>query len=269
MMTRAESLAHTLERTIVIAAAPELVFRFFTDSARWASWWGAGSSIEPHRGGRVVIRYPDGTEASGEVVEIDPPARLVFTYGYASGKLVPPGGSLVTIHLDRQRAGTRLRLSHALADAAVRDAHVQGWRYQLSLFANVVANELHSESAALVDRWYGAWSEPDAAARASVLEGILTDDVAMRDQFSAIEGITDVLEHLKAVHRFMAGIRLQRDGDVRQCQGTALSDWVARMPDGTERARGTNVFALSPDQRIASVTGFWGAARTAAREQQS
>jgi uncharacterized protein YndB with AHSA1/START domain len=267
-MKPAESLVHHLDRAIVIAADCEVVFRFFTDTERWASWWGAGSSIEPRSGGRVVIQYPGGTEATGEVVEIVPPERLVFTYGYTKGAPIPPGGSLVTIQLDRHRAGTRLRLSHAFGEAHVRDEHVQGWRYQLSLFANAVANELHSGSAALVDRWFVAWSEPDAAARASALAGILSNDVSMRDQFSAIEGIADLLEHLAAVHRFMAGITMRRDGDVYHCQGTALADWVASMADGTERARGTNVFSLRPDQRIASVTGFWRPLRATAPQKE-
>ena len=71
-MTRADSLVHDLERTILIGADRDVVFRFFTDTARWASWWGAGSSIESRPGGRVVIRSPDGTEAAGEVVGITP-----------------------------------------------------------------------------------------------------------------------------------------------------------------------------------------------------
>ena len=66
-------LAHQLDRTIVIGATPAAVFRFFTDPARWAAWWGAGSTIDPRRGGRVFVRYPDGTEAAGEVIEITPP----------------------------------------------------------------------------------------------------------------------------------------------------------------------------------------------------
>ena len=40
-------LPYQLDRTVVIKARPETVFRFFTDSARWASWWGAGSTIDP------------------------------------------------------------------------------------------------------------------------------------------------------------------------------------------------------------------------------
>jgi uncharacterized protein YndB with AHSA1/START domain len=264
-MKGAASLTHNLERTIVIGADPDLVFRFFTDNSRWASWWGAGSSIEPRVGGSVVIRYPDGTEAVGEIQEIVPPERIIFTYGYTKGVPVPPGGSVVEIHLERHRDGTRLRLSHAFSDANLRDQHVQGWRYQLSLFVNAVANELHSSSAALVDRWFAAWSESDSDRRAVLFASLLTEDVTMRDQFSAIDGASDLLEHLTAVHRFMSGMTIRRDGDVRHCQGTALADWIATMADGTERARGTNVFSLSPNQRIASVTGFWRAPGTPAK----
>ena len=85
-------LSHRLERTVVICAPRETVFRYFTDSARWAKWWGTGSSIEAHPGGKVYIRHPEGTETLGEVVELRSPERIVFTYGYASGKPVPPGG---------------------------------------------------------------------------------------------------------------------------------------------------------------------------------
>ena len=57
------ALPHRLDRTVTIGAAPETVFRFFTDSKRWAAWWGAGSSIDATPGGAMVIRYPNGVEA--------------------------------------------------------------------------------------------------------------------------------------------------------------------------------------------------------------
>jgi len=250
-------LSHTLDRSILIRADREVVFRFFTDTTQWAAWWGAGSSIEPQPGGRVFIRYPDGTEVSGEVVAIEEPQRLIFTYGYVSGKPFAPGSSLVTIELARERSGTRVRLSHAFAEAADRDQHVQGWRYQLSLFANAVATAAHQSVPAIVDRWFAAWSEPDAAKRNAALENTAARDVAMRDRFSAIEGLPDLVEHLAAVHRFMPGMTLARDGDVRQCQGMALADWIARGANGQEAGRGTNVFTLNADGRLESVTGFW------------
>ena len=56
----------------------------------------------------------------------------------------------------------------------------------------------------------------------------------------------------------MPGVVLARRGEPRQCQGLALVDWVVQGPDGTERAKGTNVFELTHDGRIVRATGFWG-----------
>jgi uncharacterized protein YndB with AHSA1/START domain len=258
-VTRTATLVHSLERSIVIHAQPEVVFRFFTDTSRWASWWGAGSTIDPRAGGRVLIRYPDGTEAAGSILEIAPPARLVFTYGYVTGSPIEPGGSMVTIRLEAHPSGTRLHLTHAFADPSVRDHHVQGWRYQLSLFANAIANEQHAGAGALTDQWFAAWSEEQPATREAMLRAIATPALSLRDKFSAIDGIDDVLEHLAAARRFMPGLRMARDGHVRQCQGLALADWVVTTAPGDERGRGTNLFVFSADGRIESVTGFWRA----------
>jgi len=251
------NLPHRLDRTLLIHARPETVFRFFTDSTRWAAWWGEGSSIDPRAGGAVVIRYPGAVEARGEVIEIAPPVRLTFTYGYASGTPIAPGASLVTIRLEAVAAGTRLELTHAFSDAAVRDEHVQGWRYQLSLFANAVSNEVCAGAEASVDAWLDAWSDADRARRSAALSRIAVHTVSFNDRFSAIEGFDDLSAHLDAAQRFMPGLRLRRDGAVRQCQGVVVADWVARAADGQERGRGTNVFVLNADGRIESVTGLW------------
>jgi uncharacterized protein YndB with AHSA1/START domain len=250
------ALDHRLDRTLVIGAPQAAVFRYFTDPDRWAAWWGAGSTIDARPGGRVFVRYPEGTEAIGEVVEIDAPSRIVFTYGYASGTPVPPGGSRVTIRLEPVARGTRLHLVHQFAEAAVRDQHVQGWRYQLSLFANVVANELHRDADATVDAWFAMWSDTDAASRSRRLSALAAPDVCMRDRFSAVEGIDELTRHIGAAQQFMPGLRLQREGEARHCQGVLLADWSAIGPDGQPRGRGTNVFTLAPDGTVETVTGF-------------
>ena len=85
-------LPHNLERTVVIRATPETVFRFFTDDIRWAAWWGAGLTIDPTPGGKVYIRHANGIETVGEVLEVSPGELIVFTYGYTIGKPIPPGG---------------------------------------------------------------------------------------------------------------------------------------------------------------------------------
>ena len=93
------TLTHQLERTIVIDAPPATVFRYFTDSGKWAAWWGEGSTIDARPGGRLFVRYPNGVEAAGEVLDLAPPSRIAFTYGYAKGSPAP-GESRVTITLE-------------------------------------------------------------------------------------------------------------------------------------------------------------------------
>jgi uncharacterized protein YndB with AHSA1/START domain len=249
-------LPYRLDRTVVIQAAREIVFRYFTDSARWATWWGTGSTIEARPGGKVYIRHPNGIEVIGEVLDVSSPERIVFTYGFVSGTPVAPGGSRVTIRLEEDSAGTRLHLMHEFADEAPRNEHIQGWRFQLSLFGNIIADEVHAGASGLVDAWFQAWAEPDESKRVEVLARIALPDVKFRDRYSMIEGMDDLMAHITAAQRFM-GLRMERRGNVRHCLGTVLADWVALGKDGAERATGTNVFLLNIDGRIDAVTGFW------------
>jgi uncharacterized protein YndB with AHSA1/START domain len=246
-----------LERTVVIRARRETVFRYFTDSTRFAAWWGEGSRIEPRPGGEVYIRYPNGVVASGEVLDITPSERVVFTFGYEGPeRLIPPGGSRVTIALEEGREGTLLRLRHEVPTAEAREAHGPGWRYQLALFANVAAREQHAEVGTLVDRFLAVWAEPDAARRGTTLREIGTDHLTFRDAFACTEGRDDLVGHIGAAQQHMPGVWMERRGPLRQCQGTAVADWVAVGPDGRALGEGTNVYDLAPDGRIARVIGL-------------
>lgn len=256
-MSAIASLPHQLDRTVVIHATPETVFRFFTDSKRWAKWWGRGSTIDARPGGQFLIQYPEGTQAAGEVIELDPPRRIVLTYGYVSGKLIAVGGSRVTIEVQPDPRGSRVHLKHELAEAAVRDEHVQGWRYQLSLFANVVSDEVTANAEASVDSWFEAWAEADAGKRAALLGATVAPHIRFQDRYSNLEGVDDLLPHIAAAQHFMPGMRMRRAGELRQCQGTVLCDWIASGSDGNPMARGTNVFVLGPTGSIEWVTGFW------------
>lgn len=205
----------------------------------------------------MLIRYPGGIEAAGEVVEVAVPERLVFTYGFVSGTPIPAGASVVTIRLEPSRMGTHLRLTHAFADEAVRDHHVQGWRYQLGVFSNVVTNEVNAQAAALVNAWFDVWAETDDAERARKLGAIARPEVQFRDRYGLTDGAADLLPHVAAAQRFMPGVRLAHRGEVQHCQGMLLAGWVAKTADGQEKGRGTSAFVLDAEGRIESVTGFW------------
>lgn len=77
-----KDLPFAVERAITICARRDTVFRYFTDAARWAAWWGPGSRIDARPGGEMRIVHPGGSTASGTVVEVAAPERIVMTYGY-------------------------------------------------------------------------------------------------------------------------------------------------------------------------------------------
>lgn len=120
--------------TRVIAASPATVFSFFADSERWTSWQGVDGEIELRPGGAFRVRMPGGQVASGQVIEVVPERRLVFTWGWEGAQsLVPPGSTTVVIELEPDAAGTLLRLTHTeLAPAPVAEHHRQGWERYLA-----------------------------------------------------------------------------------------------------------------------------------------
>ncbi|MEI9813091.1 MAG: SRPBCC domain-containing protein [Acidobacteriota bacterium] len=220
-------LPYLVERSIVIDAERDTVFRFFTDPELWAKWWGAGSTVVPRVGGAIKIVHPNKFVSVGEVVEIVAPEKFAFTYSMQAAQPVPPEDSLVTLRLQAKGARTLVTVEHALADKAVADLTPQGWRFHFSLFANAVADYLHRDAGVVIDRWFALWTQADAAIRTATLREIAAEDVHFRDRYSCLDGIEEIVTHIGASQRFMPGIRLERRGAVRHCQGTALADWTA------------------------------------------
>ena len=244
-----------IERTVLIRARRETVFSFFQDAERFAHWWGSGSRIEATPGGEVRIVYPNGVVALGEVLELTPPEHVAFTFGYEDpARPLAPGASRVDVWLEESEEGTRLKLRHTFDREDVRDMHVPGWRFQLSLFANVAADLQHADLAARADAWLALFSEEDEGKRRTVLERLTTDSVRFRDRWASLEGREELASHLAAL-RAHAPVALERAGAVRHCQGTALVDWRSASSDGSGE-RGTHVLELAPGGRFASVVGL-------------
>jgi uncharacterized protein YndB with AHSA1/START domain len=249
-------MSESIERSIVIRAQPTTVWRFFSDAEQFARWWGAGSTIAAHVGGAVVICYPGGSTASGEVLAIEPLRSIVFSFGYDDpSKPLRPGQSQVHVTLHEHPSGTRLELRHVLPSRELVDQHVPGWYYQLAIFAKLVHAEQHGEREAIVDAWFSAWNAGDAEARASALDRAVVEAIEFSDGFAYLRGRDELLGHLAAIARHMPGIALVRVGALRYAQATALVDWQARRGNEVVMA-GTNVFELGSDGRIARAVGI-------------
>ena len=131
---------NVIEREIRIAAPPETVFAFWTDPDRIARWMGRTVTFDARRGGAFRLDYNGSDIASGEVLELDPPHRLVLSWGWeAAGDPTPPGSSRVEVTLTEDGGGTLLRLRHSGLAAEAVEGHAAGWDQFLPGLVSVAA----------------------------------------------------------------------------------------------------------------------------------
>ncbi len=129
--------ATAVVRELAIAARPETVWEFLVEPAKAERWMGIRAVLDPQPGGVYEVEVIPGHVASGRFVELDPPRRLVFTWGWepdADGAPanVPPGSSTVEIELDPDGDGTRLRFTHRdLPSSESAGRHAHGWDHYL------------------------------------------------------------------------------------------------------------------------------------------
>ena len=114
--------------TQTIAASPTTVFSYLTESEKFAAWMGVGAELDPRPGGKYRIDVDGEHTAAGVFRELDPPRRLLMTWGWEDNAAVPPGSTMVEITLTPTGAGTVLRLRHTgLPTNDERQSHHRGW----------------------------------------------------------------------------------------------------------------------------------------------
>jgi uncharacterized protein YndB with AHSA1/START domain len=79
-----------LEYETRIVASPETVFQFFTDPAKMVQWMGTDATLDPRPGGVCRINPTGRAVMSGEFLEVDPPRRLLFTWGWETELFATP-----------------------------------------------------------------------------------------------------------------------------------------------------------------------------------
>jgi uncharacterized protein YndB with AHSA1/START domain len=122
----------------VIKAEPSVVFAYFTDPQRWLRWQGIDATIDPRAGGTFRVNVTGDGYACGVVVEVDPPRRFVFTWGWEmADNPVPPGSSTVEIDVLPDPAGSLVRLTHRDLPASMLEMHAVGWSHYLERLAIV------------------------------------------------------------------------------------------------------------------------------------
>jgi len=119
--------------SIRIEAQPDTVFQYLIDPERMCAWMGVAAELDPRPGGRFRINVTGGDIAVGEYVEIVPPRRVVWSWGWEGADGTPPWSSVVEVTLTPDGEATVVHLRHSgLPDEDARSNHEQGWMHYTS-----------------------------------------------------------------------------------------------------------------------------------------
>jgi uncharacterized protein YndB with AHSA1/START domain len=127
-MTHGVTESFTTE--IDLAAPIGEVFRHLTDPAAMIRWMGQHANLEPVPGGAFEVDI-NGVPVRGHYLEVDPPRRVVVTWGVAGNPDLPPGATEVEFTLTSTPAGTHLKLVHRNLPHDQTSIHDAGWHHFL------------------------------------------------------------------------------------------------------------------------------------------
>jgi uncharacterized protein YndB with AHSA1/START domain len=141
-----------VEIEIDLAGPPADVYPYWTVPSRYVRWMGRSVRLDPVPGGEYFVEMNDGFAAVGTFVDVQPPHRIEFTWGWAPGagqkvlsgpqtdSQLPPGSSRVTVLLEDHGVSTVLQLHHHdLQTETLRSNHRLAWQTYLARLATVVA----------------------------------------------------------------------------------------------------------------------------------
>lgn len=114
--------------SIEIDATPEAVFEYLVTDTGMTAWMGQHARLDPTPGGAFAVDIA-GHPVRGEYLEVDPPRRVVVSWGFAGSADLPPGASRVTFTLTPTAGGTRVDLLHSDLPEPQVAGHSDGWAH--------------------------------------------------------------------------------------------------------------------------------------------
>jgi len=118
--------AEIVKATVRIAASPAEVFPYLVDPSLIVQWIGTWADLNPQPGGVFALDMGD-TPARGSYISVEPPDRVVFTWGIPGNEVLPPGSSTVEILLKADGDETIVELTHRELPSEMLSTHQAGW----------------------------------------------------------------------------------------------------------------------------------------------
>jgi uncharacterized protein YndB with AHSA1/START domain len=117
--------------SVFVQAPPERVYEYFTRPEAIVRWMGDYALLEPKPGGGFTLDV-HGAPVRGRYLELEPPHRLLISWGYAGSERLPPGASIVEVRLIAKPGGTRVELEHRDLPEDELQGHASGWTHYLA-----------------------------------------------------------------------------------------------------------------------------------------
>jgi len=128
-----------LRYEITIDTAPEVVFRHLTERDGLLRWMAVEATVDPVPGGDLTWTHENGATMVGRFVELEPPDRVVFRYGWEGDRMgLPPAASAVEVTLTAQGGSTHLVLVHRDLPAESADDYRHGSKHLLVQLADLL-----------------------------------------------------------------------------------------------------------------------------------
>ena len=137
-MAESTGMSESFATELDLPAPVEEVFRHLTDPAAMTRWMGQHATLELAAGGAFEVDI-NGVSVRGRYLEVDPPRRVVVSWGVAGSTGLPPGATQVEFTLTPTADGTRLRLVHRGLPADQAPMHAIGWNHFLPRLAHAAA----------------------------------------------------------------------------------------------------------------------------------
>lgn len=103
--------AEALTASVHVEARPERVFAYFTEPEAMVRWMGDYALLEATPGGEFTVDI-NGVPVRGRYLEVQPPHRLLISWGHAGSDRLPPGASTVEVRLTAAGDGTDVEIVH-------------------------------------------------------------------------------------------------------------------------------------------------------------